>query len=178
MEQAQTDFPFQPKVKKKKNLAFSLDTVRERLRGIGYDLFQITLDKATQDITVTREFLSDQYGGNPQAIFPTISEENFRRHGLDDFMFPSFSVSFSNLLIVLPVSVDIRVPKYHPHCPEVPGAPGLYFETTLKLVKVWPKEQRIITRLDSGVWQYQGQYKLARAASLTKEEWNAQKPQV
>lgn len=86
-----SDFLFQPKVKKPKNFGLSQDTVRERLRGIGYDLFPIPLDKATQDVTVTREFLSDQYGGNAQQTFPNLGKQ--WQHGLDDFMFPNLSVS-------------------------------------------------------------------------------------
>ncbi|KAF9459631.1 hypothetical protein BDZ94DRAFT_1003900 [Collybia nuda] len=67
-------------VKKKKNMDLSIDTVRERLRNIGYDLYPVPLDKETQDITVTRQFMSAQYGGNPMEMFPKVSKEKLAVH--------------------------------------------------------------------------------------------------
>ncbi|KAJ6544249.1 hypothetical protein B0H19DRAFT_298256 [Mycena capillaripes] len=102
-----------PKVKKPKDTpVLSLDTVRDRLRtnNISLEPYPIDLERDILDVTVTREFMSNEYGGNPQMTFPPISDEYFPKTGLKRFM-------YLNLLI-------------NPQCPEVPGAPGLFFDCT------------------------------------------------
>ncbi|KAK0455713.1 uncharacterized protein EV420DRAFT_1765366 [Desarmillaria tabescens] len=51
-------------------------------------------------------------------------------------------------------------------------APGLFFSSRNK--SEWPKTQRVFSRIDSGKWQYMGQYSMERAAPLTVEEWEKQ----
>ncbi|KAG5639141.1 hypothetical protein H0H81_006400 [Sphagnurus paluster] len=147
-----------PNVKKKEGRGLSMDTVRDRLLTVGLDLYPIPLDKAIQDVTVTRKFLSAQYGGNTQATFPDIRKELLEEHGLDDFMYPNLD--------------------FNPHAPEMPGAPGLFFAAIGRPADDWPQINRVITRISSGIWQYQGQYKMTPVESLTKEEWAAQKYKV
>ncbi|KAJ6579559.1 hypothetical protein DFH09DRAFT_1146900 [Mycena vulgaris] len=191
-----------PIVKKPKNVpTLSLDTVRARLESIGYEPYPIDLEKDILDVTVRRDFMAEEYGGNAQMTYPKIGDAFVAKTGMKYFM-------YLNLL-------------YNPHCPEVPGAPGLLFdadfpsdsddsesddsesddsddedENKYKISnkngdegeeegdgdKGKKKEEdptRILfSRLDSATWQYQGQYVLAPAPPLTLNEWKQQSPQV
>jgi len=146
-----------PKVKKAKG-TFSLVTVWDRLNGIGREPYPIPLEHSIASVMVSRDFLSSVYGGNQQQTFPSIAQEKIDVHGLHDFMYP-------NLL-------------FNPCAPQIPGAPGLFFEAPGHPAGDWPKVQRVITRIDSNAWHYLGQYKLSPAPSLTKEEWANEQPQV
>lgn len=150
-------------MKKKQNVSLSPDTVRERLKNIGYELYPIELDKSIQDVTVTREFMSKVYGGNSQETLPKISEKKLAVHGLNDFMY---------------LNLD-----FNPHAPQVPGAPGLYFDIdsdpyVLPAEDDWPKIMRLFSRIQPKIWIYCGHYKMNRVHSLTKEEWASQSPKV
>lgn len=138
-------------MKKKEGLAFSLDTIRDRMLTIGLDPFHIPLDRSIRDTDIPRLFLSHEYGGSPQETFPNIRKDKLREHGLNDFMC---------------LNLDLN-----PCAPATPGAPGLFFTTHWGPANPWPKIQRVVCRLSSGKWLYQGQYKLAPSESLTKEEW-------
>ncbi|RDB20273.1 hypothetical protein Hypma_012569 [Hypsizygus marmoreus] len=144
-----------PNVKKSEGRVLTLDTVRERLRKDGLGLYPIPLDKSVQDVEVTRLFLSKHYGGGMVETFPTIGKKFLHLHDLRDFMYPNLD--------------------YNPHCPEVPGAPGLFFAADGHHADPWPEIQRVISRIRSGWWLYQGQYRMKPAKSLTKEEWASQK---
>ncbi|KAJ7165581.1 hypothetical protein C8R43DRAFT_213788 [Mycena crocata] len=173
-----------PIVKKPKNMpTLSLDTIRERLQNIGYEPRPIDLDKAILDVTTRRDFMSKEYGGNPQETYPTIAEHFVEKTSLAYFM-------YLNLL-------------HNPHAPEVPGAPGLLFDALCKhewedrvkaeeekekkekkkgITKVTKKQEVegeiLFSRLASATWQYQGQYALGPAPPLTIAEWKQQPPQV
>ncbi|KAF5372045.1 hypothetical protein D9615_008076 [Tricholomella constricta] len=147
-----------PNVKKKEGRGLSMDTVRDRLLPIGLDPYPISLERSIQDVTITRKFLSAHYGGNTQATFPTIRRALLNEHGLDDFMYPNLD--------------------FNPHAPEMPGAPGLFFAADGEAAHDWPEIERVITRIRQGIWQYQGQYKMTPAPSLTKAEWACQKSKV
>jgi hypothetical protein len=151
-------FLLQPKVKRKEDFVLLGDTVRERLRSIGEDLYPIPLEKARQDFTVTRRFMSTLYGGNTQSTFPTIAKPKLAVHELDDFM-------YLNLIL-------------NPYAPETSGAPGLFFAPSDWPAEEWEQVQRVISWLDRSQWQYVGQYQLAPVASLTKEEWAKQTDKV
>lgn len=145
-------------MKKKEGVAFSLDTIRDRLLTIGLDLFPIPLDRSIRDVDITRQFLSQEYGGNTQDTFPRIRKEKFQEHGLDDFMC---------------FNLDLN-----PCAPTTPGAPGLFFTLRRRAGEPWPKIQRVMCRLSSSKWLYQGQYKMAPSESLTKEEWAQESQKV
>jgi hypothetical protein len=158
-----TNLALQPKLKKLQNIGLSADTVRERMKSIGYDLYDISLDKSTQDMTVTREYMSNQYGRSAHSTFPKISKKNLALHGLDNFMY---------------LNLD-----FNPHAPQVPGAPGLFFDVnsdsdTPPSGDERPSTMRLFSRIQRKVWLYCGQYLLKRVASLTKEEWAEQLPKV
>ncbi|KNZ76868.1 hypothetical protein J132_07054 [Termitomyces sp. J132] len=144
-----------PKVKKDQACVLTAGTVRDRLQQIGLDPFPIALPKSITDATFQRDFLSRHYGGNMRATFPIIRRDMIAATGLDDFMY-----------------INLR---YNPHAPEMPGAPGLWYTVgqgrRIARAHPWTKEQRVMSRLVTGIWQYQGQYALIPADSLTKEEW-------
>ncbi|THU82992.1 hypothetical protein K435DRAFT_690410 [Dendrothele bispora CBS 962.96] len=130
----------------------------ERLKNVQLDLFPIDLDVTTLNTTITRDFMSNRYGGSSVSCFPTISEEKFRQHGYNDFMYLSM--------------------KYHPHAPQVPGAPGLFFQpgtasqrntddSELNENKIY----RVFTRLSSGIWLKVGLYEFGTSEPLSVEEW-------
>ncbi|KAJ7721343.1 hypothetical protein DFH07DRAFT_784140 [Mycena maculata] len=155
--------PFQPAVKKTKEqeaMGLSLDTVRERLRPIGWDMYPIDLEREVLEVTMRRDFISKNYGGNTQWTFPKIKPETAVRTGKARFMFPNLS--------------------YNPHCPEMPGAPGLFFDAYYPLPGDDSKGQApsgaytLIIRLDSGSWSYLGEYEKKPAPDLTMEEWKQQ----
>jgi hypothetical protein len=117
------------------------------------------VDVSISGVTVTRDFLSSVYGGNTQQTFPSIAPEKLEIHGLNDFMYPNL--------------------YFNPCAPQRPGAPGLFFKAARgRPAGDWPAVQRVISRIDSNVWQYVGQYKMRPSISLTEEEWVFQKPSV
>ena len=130
------------------------------MRSIGgpENRYPVPLEKLVQDFPVTRQFLSSLYGGNLQKTFLEISEEKFAVHGLGDFVYP-------NLVL-------------NPYAPETSGAPGLFFAPSDTPAGQWEQVQRVISRIDRSQWQYVGQYRMAPAASLTKDEWASQTPKV
>lgn len=106
---------------------------------------------------VTRAFMSNVYGGSPQTAFPRPSADKIAEHGMNDFMF---------------MNTD-----FQPQAPEVPGAPGLWFN---------PNENgdigkfRVFTKINmakpNNKWLYVGQYdvRLANPSRLSMQEWRAQ----
>jgi hypothetical protein len=80
------------------------------------------------------------------------------KHGYDNFMYIS--------------------PLYNPHAPQVPGYPGLFYESCYFPDGERAKIRRLFILLGNGWWLYLGQYRLARAEALAKEEWNLQTPAV
>ncbi|KAF9457402.1 hypothetical protein BDZ94DRAFT_1273316 [Collybia nuda] len=153
-----------PIVKKKPNIELSIDTVRDRMKSIGYDLYPVPLEKDIQDVTVTRQFMSDVYGGSSMETSPKISEKKLALHGLDDFMYLNLNLN--------------------PQAPQFPGAPGLFFDVDSDPGSP-PSEdvddpipRRLFSRLTSAIWLYCGQYEIRQVLSLTKEEWAIQSPKV
>ncbi|TFK65834.1 hypothetical protein BDN72DRAFT_772867 [Pluteus cervinus] len=135
-------------------MQLSRDTVRERLSSIGLGLFPVPLDKHAQDDAFSRHFIQSIYGGNIQQTSPTIIEKYYQKTGIRDFL-------YLNLL-------------FHPHAPEVPGAPGMYFSIGRYPAGEWDELMTLFTRLDSNIWGYMGLYQMTPAPSLTKEEWREQ----
>lgn len=144
------------KVKKDCEFGFSLDTVFRRIDDLNIKEYPLNLDEGILNATVIREFISNTFGGNPQQTFPSISEENVKKHGYNNFMF---------------LNLD-----YNPRAPQRAGFPGLFFQcsdTDLKAQWRAP-QQRVFVRIASGMWLYVGQYSLIRAAGLTVAEWKTQ----
>ncbi|KAI0059319.1 hypothetical protein BV25DRAFT_1779002, partial [Artomyces pyxidatus] len=111
--------------------------------------FPIHLGPAVRDVTVTRSFMSETFGGSSQGTFPKISAKNYALHGYKDFM-------YLNL-------------EFNPNVPRLAGETGLWFSSR-------PAEgvrpiYRTFVRRDLNSWLYLGQYKVTAAASLTRQEW-------
>lgn len=121
--------------------------------------YDVDLDPAIRDVTTTRIFTSRQWGGNTQSTFPRIRPDMLARHGLDDFM-------YLNLF-------------FNPHAPQWPGAPGLFFASSVNLeASEWPTIERVLVRLKANCWLYVGQYQCTPTLSLTPDEWKSQAPKV
>ncbi|KAL6304138.1 hypothetical protein BKA93DRAFT_733802 [Sparassis latifolia] len=135
-------------------MLLSDEQVLSRLDLVGREPYPVTLDAALRDITVSRDHISRLFGGNNQDTFPHISQKNVERHGYNHFM-------CLNLL-------------YNPHAPQLPGYPGLYFETS-PAIEPWTSEharvQMVFVRLQSKMWFYVGNYKMTAAPSLTEAQW-------
>ena len=148
-----------PKIKKNPR-EFNLDTINRRLEALGPNRnYEVNLPDEIKFRAVPRALFSSNWGGNPQNTFPTIRKEMLAKHGLDDWMFPNS--------------------EYNPHCPLVPGYPGIMFSPDglygPEPDPQNPEEMRTIVRLrDEAKWGYMGQYIMIGAKSLTKEEWEIQ----
>ncbi|THU78144.1 hypothetical protein K435DRAFT_845899 [Dendrothele bispora CBS 962.96] len=146
--------------KKEEDFCLSDQVLYSRLKDIQLDLYPISLEPSILHSTVTRQFMCHQYGGSNAACFPNISQERVEKHGYNDFMYLNLNLN--------------------PHAPQVPGAPGLYFNATARpliadddeddKVDNWPDLQRVYVRLEGGVWLKVGIYKMTRSKPLSKEE--------
>jgi hypothetical protein len=146
---------------KKEGVSFSADTVYTRLTeaGISMKLYPIDCGQRLWNTKVSREFMSDQWGGNMQASFPPIGKDKLPEHGLNDFMYLS--------------------DEFHPAAPRRPGAPGVWIDESAGNVD-WEGIKRVFSKIQASpaLWTYQGQYELRHARSLTTEEWDAMAPSV
>lgn len=127
--------------------------VASRLKAMpgGLDVFPVDLEDEIKMATVTRIWMSDTYGGNPQAGCPSINTKKFK-HGMNDFTYMTY--------------------EFNPHAPQMPGAPGLNFgmwegETGLR------KRRRVIMRTNQPRWLHMGFYDSYPSTPLTKHEWSA-----
>ncbi|KAK0455733.1 uncharacterized protein EV420DRAFT_1272114, partial [Desarmillaria tabescens] len=119
--------------------------------------YEVPLDRDVRDVVVTRLFMSKVYGGSPQETFPRVAQNFLRVHHMDDFMY---------------LNLDMN-----PHAPQVPGAPGLFFDAD-ESIDQFSKIRRVFSRIGSSQWEYMGQYEIKPVASLTMEEWNEQRSTV
>ncbi|KAK0492801.1 hypothetical protein EDD18DRAFT_1079208 [Armillaria luteobubalina] len=120
-------------------------------------VYPVDLDPEIRDVTVDRRFMSQFWGGNTQETFPTIAQKFLDIHHMDDFMYLNLNMN--------------------PHAPQMPGAPGLFFSSLSDEGDAeWSRSgiHRVFSWIDSGKWQYMGQYTMERAAPLTMEEWSRQ----
>lgn len=151
----------QDKVKKNEDRCLLPQTLRARIRPIGFDVQDqyVTVDKFMREHMVTRQFMSETYGGSPQETQPIIGELYKIDHDYDDFFY---------------MNTD-----FQPEAPEVPGAPGLWFSTEpgydIGVRRVFTKIKDRTAKNDNK-WLYVGQYIICAAnpPSLTVEEWRAQ----
>ncbi len=147
---------------KLKKSAYSLSKkfLRDRIKPIGLDVqsHYMTIDKISQEATVSRQAMSARYGGNTQSRCPRIGRAALERHGMDDFMY------LNN--------------EMQPVAPSVPCAPGLFIgrEGSQDTTGV----KRLQTRLNYNEWLYVGQYEIAPSDPpyMTPEEWQDQCPRV
>lgn len=145
----------------KKDMVLHPDTLRACFRALGpsaLELYPITLDKGSQDMMVSRGFMSANYGGSMQTTCPEIGKRRLEQDGMDNFMYLH--------------------PDYQPVAPQVPGACGLFFTTHTSIGFMWPSLERLFTRIQSNVWQYMGTYRLRSSPSLTPREWEEQELKV
>jgi len=113
--------------------------------------YPIDLTKSILDATVTRDFMSHRFGGSNCSCFPRIKQERVDEHGYNDFMY---------------LNLDLN-----PHAPQVPGAPGLYFEPGKSDPDFeWADPQRLYSRITGGAWQKMGIYQMTRSSPLSIEE--------
>ncbi|KAF5329768.1 hypothetical protein D9619_009284 [Psilocybe cf. subviscida] len=149
------------KVKKNEDRCLLPGTLRARIRPIGFDVQaqHITVDNVTREHMVTRQFMSETYGGSTQEVEPAIGELHRCDHSMRDF-------SYANT-------------DYQPEAPEVPGAPGLWFSTEpgsdFGMRRVFTKIKDRTAKQDNR-WLYVGQYDIraANPSSITVAEWRAQ----
>ncbi|KAJ3826845.1 hypothetical protein EV361DRAFT_865656 [Lentinula raphanica] len=155
------------KLKKKKDeemqLPLNPNTILPLLDAM--ENFPVTLPLAERSVTVSRDFMNHTFGGGVRKSFVKIRQEKVNEHGYNDFLY-------------LTKEVDTLAPS-------IPGQPGLFFSTReafdLEYTPVWMKEPyifRVFTRLTSGYWLYQGQYKFAHCKTLTATEWCEQGEKV
>ncbi|KAH6884378.1 hypothetical protein BKA70DRAFT_1339781 [Coprinopsis sp. MPI-PUGE-AT-0042] len=144
---------------KSEHLRFDLNVLWSRLVAakIPPDLFPITLDREIRDVCVSRVFLSKTWGGGFVATFPTICEEKFNQHGLNDFMFPGLvlSLEFQRFLEHLASGSMLMTTRGHG------GENTIWMETRLCVCS-----PALFTR---------GQYRSRAARTLTADEWRQQK---
>ncbi|KAJ7476967.1 hypothetical protein B0H11DRAFT_1305969 [Mycena galericulata] len=148
-------------------MGLDLDTVRGRIQPIGWDVYPVDVELDIRDVTMRRDFIAKHYGGNTQKTFPAIKPARAARTGKSHFMYPNLS--------------------YNPHCPEMPGAPGLFFDAYYPLQDNANGEldgsnatgvYTLIIRQDSHCWAYLGEYEKGEAPRLTTEEWKQQSRKV
>jgi len=140
-----------------KNLEISLDSIHDRLKPYGLDGLPIGLDPEMQQTMVSRQFMSDVYGGNSIVVFPKIGEEKFAIHGMDDFMYLNA--------------------KYHTYAPQLPGRNGLFFHTSIN-ARHTDEVNRLFTRIEPSKWLYVGMYVELPCPCLSKDEWHTLPLQV
>ena len=66
---------------------------------------------------------------------------------------------------------------YNAHCPQHPGAPGLYY--ALRDPGRWPYNQELVfVRYGANRWNFMGAYSIIKAQSLSAEEFQSLSPKV
>ena len=134
--------------------------LRDRITLIGLDVqsHYMTIDKTSQEATVSRQAMSARYGGSTQSRCPRIGRAALARHGMDDFMY------LNN--------------EMQPVAPSVPCAPGLFIGREGSQDTTGVKRQ--FTRLGPNEWLYVGQYELAPSdpPHMRPAEWREQCPRV
>lgn len=134
------------------------EMIQKRINRIGCPTIKVTLDIKLK--TVSRKFLSMTYGGSPQEAFPKIGAVNLARHNKEHWML------FSPLL--------------HPHAPQLPGEPGVWYRSNpfAPDYQLQEKVHHTFVRIESGKWRYLGGYRCYVAEPLTQIEWLFQSKEV
>ncbi|KAH8107950.1 hypothetical protein BXZ70DRAFT_913438 [Cristinia sonorae] len=124
------------------------DSARIRLEGV--QSFNVTLDPAICSVTVSRRFLNAKFRAAIQSLYSEVVINGQKRK----LIFPN--------------------PTMNPEVPMMPGRPGLLCRAVEFVA--WNDTDsvvRVIVRLAANKWQYLGDYKSARVASLSRAEFVA-----
>lgn len=105
----------------------------------------------------SRYFFSQRFGGSAVDTFPKIGSAKLAEHQLNDWAFPSV--------------------EFNPHAPQIPGAPGLFYQESDHERQELIRRKRVIVRLDVSKWLYVGTYDFIPAARLTAEEYTRHLPE-
>lgn len=173
---------------KKSNLNIDLDTINRRLDVLGPPNarnLDIKVDGGIEGTAFPRAFLSDTWGGNRVATFPTIGSKKMKEHPYRNFCYPNsdYNPVSNRLSIKSNLFTDVR--HYSQAAPLIAGAAGLMFfpdgiDVDIDDNEEDPTEYRLIVKLPQSpaIWIYAGQYRMLLTASLTKAEWLSQSPKV
>ena len=106
---------------------------------------------------VTRLWMSDHYGGNPQGGCVSVDTKKWT-HGIKHFNYMTYN--------------------YNPDAPRRPGAPGIMFGCYGDNPDSFHKEPILIRSTHEALWLYMGFYECTPSTPLTKEEWRARPAKV
>lgn len=129
------------------------------IRQFGLRECHVPQDRETQmlmDLTVRREFISNEYGGPPQGLFSRPRQEKINEHGISLFLYPQLGL--------------------HPLAPQRPGYPGLIFSCSAKVHhRPWTSSTSFVlfAGLNAGVWLYVGECEFKGYGRLPRHEWQA-----
>ncbi|OSD06924.1 hypothetical protein PYCCODRAFT_780059 [Trametes coccinea BRFM310] len=120
-----------------------------RLHGI--PVFPVNLDPSMMDVSVSRKFMGDHFGGSKRAMVVSYSDDNRRDHGH----------RYANCLYLKDL-INWGIPRR-------PGGPGVLFIVESSLWSAGP--QKVFIWLDHSKWLYVGEYELTRAGFLSPQEF-------
>ncbi|KAL5508583.1 hypothetical protein ACEPAH_6202 [Sanghuangporus vaninii] len=133
-----------------------IEILHKRLAEIGYKIFQIRASPAVINMTFSRSKLNHTFGGR---IIDTFSKIQIDR--LPQSLRGYVGIRFMCLNAL-----------YNAHCPQKPGAPGLYY--ALRDLARWPNAQELVfTRYGANRWNFMGIYNITRSQQLSAEEFQS-----
>ncbi|KAJ7618466.1 hypothetical protein FB45DRAFT_840252 [Roridomyces roridus] len=142
------------KIKLERSEGLAAGTLSVRLNGI--ETYPTRLDFEFRDLSFSRQFVSDYYGGSVQETFPKAAAKFYTLTGYRHFMYPSLVVN--------------------PESPRIPGEPGLFLNPQAVKPPNWTEEYNLLTRLAAKKFQYMGKYTLQPSQPLSLAEWLEQEP--
>ncbi|KAF9041085.1 hypothetical protein BDZ89DRAFT_1060383 [Hymenopellis radicata] len=145
------------------NASLDEDTVADRLKPIGLDIYSIPMDQADASVPASRAFFAKYFGGPPQGTYCSSGKDFLVKH-------PEAKRRRDFMCLKM---------QWNPNGPLIPGAQGLFFGRGRE--DVWTADMSplsVLIFLQSNQWLYLGEYKLGKSATLTTREWKAQKQLV
>ncbi|KAL5527052.1 hypothetical protein ACEPAG_5843 [Sanghuangporus baumii] len=137
-------------------LMSGIEILHKRLAKIGYKIFQIRASPAFINMTFSRSMLNYAFSGRMIDTFSTIQTDR-----LPQSLRGYVSIRFMCLNAL-----------YNAHCPQKPGAPGLYY--ALRDSARWPNTQELVfTRYGSNRWNFMGIYSITKSQQLSAEEFQS-----
>ncbi|TFK24248.1 hypothetical protein FA15DRAFT_669790 [Coprinopsis marcescibilis] len=143
-----------PKEEKKFSLMLSADVLIRRFEEAKLPLNAFSVSEEIRHTQVTREFMSKVYGGSPFQVHPPVGKEMRKKHGYNDFMY--------------------LADEFQPMGPTQPGHNGIWLSVGAEIDAVYRLFTRVRPDMSPPLWQYQGQYSVRAAKSLTTDEWRDQ----